>query len=117
MTKGFDAAPVANQIQAPAFVWPVAILTNTGGSNKPLTLSTETIAKIFAGKITRWDDAQIVADNNRPITTIIYMKNSDGSVKKDAKGAGCAPRIAEKRDSSFCGFSPMKCESSRHALT
>ncbi len=86
-SDSFDAAPVANQIQAPAFVWPVAILTNTGGSNKPLTLSTETIAKIFAGKITRWDDEQIVADNNRPITTIIYAKNGDGSVKKDAKGA------------------------------
>jgi phosphate transport system substrate-binding protein len=86
-SDSFDAAPVANQIQAPAFVWPVAILTNTGGSNKPLTLSTETIAKIFAGQITRWDDAQIVADNNRPITTIIYAKNADGSVKKDAKGA------------------------------
>ena len=85
-SDSFDAAPVANQIQAPAFVWPVAILTNTGGSNKPLTLSTETIAKIFAGKITRWDDEQIVADNNRPITTIIYAKNADGSVKKDAKG-------------------------------
>jgi phosphate transport system substrate-binding protein len=85
-SDSFDAAPVANQIQAPAFIWPVAILTNTGGSNKPLTLSTETIAKIFAGVITRWDDPQIVADNNRPITTIIYAKNSDGSVKKDAKG-------------------------------
>jgi phosphate transport system substrate-binding protein len=86
-SDSFDAAPIANQIQAPAFVWPVAILTNTGGSNKPLTLSTETIAKIFAGQITRWDDPQIVSDNNRPITTIIYSKNADGSVKKDAKGA------------------------------
>jgi phosphate transport system substrate-binding protein len=86
-SDSFDSAPIANQIQAPGFVWPVAILTNTGGSNKPLTLSTETIAKIFAGQITRWDDAQIVADNNRPITTIIYAKNADGSVKKDAKGA------------------------------
>ncbi len=82
-----DAAPIANQIHLPAFVWPVAILTNTGGSNKPLTLSTETLAKIFAGVITRWDDAAIVADNNRAITTVIYAKNADGSVKKDAKGA------------------------------
>ena len=82
-----ESAPIAGEIHLPAFVWPVAILTNTGGSNKPLTLSTETLAKIFAGKITRWDDEAIVADNNRPITTIIYSKNADGSVKKDAKGA------------------------------
>ena len=82
-----ESAPIAGEIHLPTFVWPVAILTNTGGSNKPLTLSTETLAKIFAGKITRWDDEAIVADNNRPITTIIYSKNADGSVKKDAKGA------------------------------
>jgi len=86
-SDSFETAPLANEIQAPAFVWPVAILTNTGGSNKPLTLSTETIAKIFAGKITRWDDAAIVADNNRPITTIVYAKDASGAVKKDAKGA------------------------------
>jgi phosphate transport system substrate-binding protein len=82
-----DTTPIAGEIHLPAFVWPVAILTNIGGTNKPLTLSTETLAKIFAGQITRWDDPQIVKDNNRAITTIIYMKNSDGSVKKDAKGA------------------------------
>ena len=82
-----DTTPIAGEIHLPAFVWPVAILTNIGGTNKPLTLSTQTLAKIFAGQITRWDDPAIVADNNRPITTIIYMKNSDGSVKKDAKGA------------------------------
>ena len=82
-----DAAPVANQIHLPAFVWPVAILTNTGGSNKPLTLSTETLAKIFAGKITKWNDPAIVDDNNRPITTIIYAKDAKGGIKKDASGA------------------------------
>jgi phosphate transport system substrate-binding protein len=56
-----DAAPIAGQIHLPAFVWPVAVLTNLGGSNKPLTLSTETLAKIFAGKITKWNDSAIVA--------------------------------------------------------
>jgi phosphate transport system substrate-binding protein len=82
-----DAAPIANEIHLPSFVWPVAILTNTGGSNKPLTLSTETLAKIFAGQITRWDDPAIVAENNRPITTIIYAKDGNGAVKKDKNGA------------------------------
>ncbi len=86
-SDSFETAPLANEVQAPAFVWPVAILTNTGGTNKPLTLSTETIAKIFAGKITRWDDPAIVAENNRPITTIIYSKDSNGNVKKDKTGA------------------------------
>jgi len=86
-TDTVDPSPVAGEIHLPSFVWPVAILTNVGGTNKPLSLSTETVAKIFAGVITRWDDPQIVSDNNRPITTIIYAKNADGSVKKDDKGA------------------------------
>jgi phosphate transport system substrate-binding protein len=33
-----------------------------------------------------WNDPQILADNNRTNTTIIYSKNADGSLKKDAKG-------------------------------
>ncbi len=77
---------IANEIHLPAFVWPVAILTNLGGSNKPLTLSTETLAKIFAGKITRWNDSAIVAENNSASNVIIYKKK-DGQIVKDAKGA------------------------------
>ena len=77
---------IANEIHLPAFVWPVAILTNLGGSNKPLTLTTETLAKIFAGKITRWNDSAIVAENNRASNVIIYKKK-DGQIVKDAKGA------------------------------
>ena len=77
---------IANEIHLPAFVWPVAILTNLGGSNKPLTLTTETLAKIFAGKITRWNDSAIVAENNRASKVIIYKKK-DGQIVKDAKGA------------------------------
>ena len=81
-----DTAPIAGQIHLPGFVWPVAVLTNLGGSNKPLTLSTETLAKIFAGQITKWNDSAIVAENNRASTVIIYKK-SNGAIVKDAKGA------------------------------
>ena len=82
-----DAAALPTEIHLPAFVWPVAILTNTGGSNKPLTLSTLTLAKIFAGQITKWNDPQIVAENNRSATVIIYKKDMDGKVAKDKTGA------------------------------
>lgn len=89
-----DSAPIAGQIHLPAFVWPVAILTNLGGSNKPLTLSTETLAKIFAGKIQKWNDPAIVADNNRSVTTIIYKKDAKGQVAKDKNGAPVVLRTA-----------------------
>ena len=78
---------ITNEIHIPTVLWPVAILTNLPGSNKPVTLSTDTVAGIFSGKITKWNDPAIVADNNRTIKTIIYKKDSSGKVAKDAKGA------------------------------
>jgi phosphate transport system substrate-binding protein len=47
-----------------------------------LRLSGETIAKIFTGKITNWDDPEITQDNNGfkfPSTKIIPVVRSDGS--------------------------------------
>ena len=85
---------IANEIHVPTVLWPVAILTNLTGSNKPVTLSTDTVAGIFAGKITKWNDPAIVADNNRSINTIIYKKDSSGKVAKDAKGAPIVLRTA-----------------------
>ncbi len=75
----------ASVIHIPAVAAPIAILHNVPNS-KTLQFSAETIAKIFSGKITMWNDPQILADNNRPKTTIIYSKNADGSLKKNAKG-------------------------------
>jgi phosphate transport system substrate-binding protein len=75
----------ASVIHIPAVAAPIAILHNVPNS-KTLQFSADTIAKIFSGKITMWNDPQILADNNRVNTTIIYSKNADGSLKKDAKG-------------------------------
>jgi len=72
-------------IHAPIVAGPVAVMYNFKNS-KTLQLSATTIAKIFAGEITMWNDAAIVADNNRVIKTVKYRTNGDGSLKKDAKG-------------------------------
>ncbi|MGI9198896.1 MAG: substrate-binding domain-containing protein [Candidatus Nanopelagicaceae bacterium] len=77
---------IPNEIHIPTVLWPVAILTNLPGSNKPVTLSTDTVAGIFAGTIKNWNDPAIVADNNRSINTIVYRKDASGKVAKDAKG-------------------------------
>jgi phosphate transport system substrate-binding protein len=76
----------ASVIHVPVVAAPVAVMYNLPNKSKVLNLSANTVAGIFAGTITKWNDAAIVADNNRSITTIIYRKNPDGSVKKDAKG-------------------------------
>ena len=85
---------IANEIHVPTVLWPVAILTNLPGSNKPVTLSTDTVAGIFAGKITNWNDPAIVSDNNRSINTIIYKKDPAGKVVTDKNGAPVVLRTA-----------------------
>ena len=78
---------VATVIHVPVVAAPVAVLYNLPNKSKTLNLSANTLAGIFAGTITKWNDPAIVADNNRTIKTVIYRKNADGTVKRDAKGA------------------------------
>ena len=53
----------ANFAYIPASIFPIAIYANLPGFKGTLNLSPATIADIYAGKITKWNDAKIVADN------------------------------------------------------
>jgi phosphate transport system substrate-binding protein len=75
----------ASLIHIPVVAAPIAVLHNVPNS-KTLQFSADTIAKIFSGKITMWNDPAIVDDNNRTTTKVIYSKNSDGSLKKNKAG-------------------------------
>jgi phosphate transport system substrate-binding protein len=67
----------------PAAIWPIAISYNLNTS-KQLQLSIPTVAKIFAGEITRWNDPAIVADNARVREIPIYeVKNGKPVLDKD----------------------------------
>ena len=77
---------VSSVIHIPVVAAPVAVMYNLPNKSKDLRLSANTLAGIFAGTITKWNDPAIVADNNRTVTTVVYRKNADGSVKKDSKG-------------------------------
>jgi phosphate transport system substrate-binding protein len=68
-------------IEVPVYVSPIAIVYNLSGVTK-LQLSPQTLAKIFTGKITTWNDPAIAADNpgvNLPSTAISPVHRSDGS--------------------------------------
>jgi phosphate transport system substrate-binding protein len=80
------ATRVASVIHIPVVAAPIAVMYNLPNKSKTLNLSVDTLAGIFAGTITKWNDPKIVADNNRTIKTVVYRKNADGSVKKDSKG-------------------------------
>lgn len=68
-------------LQIPITAGGVAIIYNVKGV-KDLKLSAQTLAGIFQGKITKWDDAAIAAENpgtTLPSTPITVFHRSDGS--------------------------------------
>ena len=68
-------------VEVPVYVSPIAVIFNLKGV-KELNLSASTIADIFSGKITTWDDAAIKADNadaDLPSTKITPVHRSDDS--------------------------------------
>jgi phosphate transport system substrate-binding protein len=71
-------------IEYPVYVSPIALVYNIPGVDK-LQLDPKTIAGIFAGKITQWDDAAIKADNPGMSLSgaITPVHRSDGSGTTD----------------------------------
>jgi phosphate transport system substrate-binding protein len=66
----------------PTVMGAVVITYNVSGIVRPLNLSGDAVADIFSGKITRWNDARIVAQNRGvtlPNSDILVVHRSDGS--------------------------------------
>jgi phosphate transport system substrate-binding protein len=71
----------SNPVEVPVYVSPIAVIYNVSGVSK-LQLSPATVAQIFAGKITTWNDPAIKAENpgvSLPSTTITPVHRSDDS--------------------------------------
>lgn len=82
-------------IHAPVVAAPIVVMHNLPARSQ-LYLSPETVAKIFAGQITKWNDPAIVADNNRAVTEVVYKKDASGNVLKDKKGENVILRTQVK---------------------
>jgi phosphate transport system substrate-binding protein len=80
---------------APIIAAPVAVLVNLP-AKKDVYLSATTVAKIFSGDITKWNDPAIVADNNRSISTTVYKKDAQGNALKDKSGNPVVLRTGTK---------------------
>ena len=80
---------------APIVAAPIAVLVNLP-AKKDIYLSADTVAKIFAGQITQWNDPQIVADNNRTVKSVVYRKDAKGNAKLDKSGKPIVLRNASK---------------------
>ncbi len=69
-------------LHIPTVLGAVVVTYNLQGIQQPLKFSPKTIADIFLGKIKRWDDAAIKADNagvNLPAADITVVHRTDGS--------------------------------------
>jgi phosphate transport system substrate-binding protein len=70
-----------NAIEVPDYISPIALAYNLSGV-KSLNLSSDVVAQIFDGKITKWNDPKIAAENqgvHLPSTAITPLHRSDSS--------------------------------------
>ena len=91
-------------IEVPVYVSPIAVIYNVNGIDDGLKLDAATVAHIFQGDITKWNDPAIAALNDGadlPDTTITPVHRSDDSgttanltdyLSKASDGAWTAPR-------------------------
>jgi phosphate transport system substrate-binding protein len=86
---GFAACvPDTGYIQVPAYISPIAVIFNIDGVDE-LNLDSVTLAKIFKGEITSWDDPAIAALNEgttfpaAPITAV-HRSDDSGTTKNFA---------------------------------
>jgi phosphate transport system substrate-binding protein len=76
------AARGGELLHIPTVLGAVVLTYNLQGVSQPLHFSPDVIADIFLGKIKKWDDARIKADNtgvNLPAADITVVHRSDGS--------------------------------------
>jgi phosphate transport system substrate-binding protein len=104
----YTSGAPANLIYAPIYAAPVAVMYNLPTVKEPIYLSPATVAQIFSGFITNWDNKLIAADNERKVKTPVFktvkrtVKDKNGkSVTKtvpalDKKGKPIISRYNEK---------------------
>jgi len=73
-------------VHIPVVAAPIAVGYNLPNQSKDLYLSQKTLSDIFAGNVTKWNDPEIAADNNRTVTVTIFKKDGNGNPIKDSSG-------------------------------
>lgn len=98
----------ASMKHAPIVAGPIGILYNlNGNAGKTLSLSASTIAGIFGGTITKWNDPAIKKDANRTVTTTTYV-TKNGVIVKNADGTSKVLRTKTSKISFTLPNRPIK---------
>src|SRR6476620_11232396 len=96
-------------LHVPTVLGAVVITYNLSGVNQPLRFSPEVIADIFLGKVKKWNDAKIAADNpgvTLPTNDITVVHRSDGSGTSAVFTDYLSKVSAEWKDKVGTGTSP-----------
>ena len=96
-------------LHVPTVLGAVVITYNLAGVSQPLRFSPEVIADIYLGKIKKWNDAKITADNpglTLPATDITVVYRSDGSGTSAVFTDYLAKVSAEWKEKVGTGTSP-----------
>jgi len=74
-----------NLIYAPIFAAPISVMYNVKGIKEGLYLSPKTIAGIFSGEITVWNDPAIDKDNTRTVKSPVFATKKVTTTVKGKK--------------------------------
>ena len=96
-------------VHVPTVLGAVVITYNLSGISQPLKFSPDVLADIFLGKITKWNDPKIAADNagvTLPAQNITVVHRSDGSGTSAVFTDYLSKVSAEWKDKVGTGTSP-----------
>jgi phosphate transport system substrate-binding protein len=92
----YSSGEPENIIYAPIFAAPISVMYNLKGLKAPLYLSPATIAKIFSGDITVWNDPDIEKDNKRTVKTPVFATKKVTTTVKGKKVTKSVPVLDAK---------------------
>ena len=84
-----------NFVYAPIYAAPIAVMYNLPTVKEQIYLTAPTIAKIFSGYITNWNDPAIAKDNERTVTTPVYQTKKVTTKVKGKKVTRTVPALDE----------------------
>jgi phosphate transport system substrate-binding protein len=93
----YTSGEPANIIYAPIYAAPVAVMYNLPTVKESIYLSPSTIAQIFSGYITNWDDKLIAADNERVVKTPVFKTTTKTVKDKNGKSVRKTVPVLDKK--------------------
>ena len=93
----YTSGEPTNLIYAPIYAAPIAVMYNLPTVKESIYLSPSTIAQIFSGYITNWDDKLIAADNERVVKTPVFKTTTKTVKDKNGKSVRKSVPVLDKK--------------------